>query len=325
MFGPSASRLWPSAADRKALFDPVIAFMGSRGDESRNRGDDGTMEVPENEKSSEHLASEEKQDDLPGEVSPVSTAEIEVVLEKENLISETMGKAVVASHPTSLSMALGLDKAKAEPESNIIEAEESLSDPKKQDLSSQEQTQSNEKELISIVGSQSGKTFLESSTDMDQDSAIVLPTSDSSHDAVEFQKIHEKRETEESMFHVGSPGHLDIHDSGEPMLEKESPVSAPQNFSKIKDLNEDANGQSPSSQSLLQDPAKESPDFSASNELTELGSQMKISQDGKETNYMSMVAGLSDSRNLLADLDTVKKEKEMMEAALQGAARQAQV
>lgn len=319
-----ASRLWPSAADRKALFDPVMVFMGSRGDEPRNRGDGGTVEVSENVKSSEHLAPEEKLDDPSREVSPVSTVETEVVLEKENLISETMGRTDVEPLPSLLSMALGPDNGNTEPESNIIQAEEDSSDPIKQDLSSHEQTQSNEQELISIVGSQSGEIIQENSTDTEQDNVVVLPTSDSSHDVVDFKKIHDRQETEESMFRVGSLEHLDIQDSDQPRLEKESPISTPQNISKIKDLNDVAYGHSPSSQSLLQDPSKESPDFSASNELMELGSQMNISEEVKETNHMSMIVGLSDSRNLLAELETVKKEKEMMEAALQGAARQAQ-
>ncbi|PKU68059.1 Golgin candidate 5 [Dendrobium catenatum] len=33
MFEPTASRIWPSAVDRKALFDPVMAFTGNREDE----------------------------------------------------------------------------------------------------------------------------------------------------------------------------------------------------------------------------------------------------------------------------------------------------
>ncbi|XP_020687505.1 golgin candidate 5 isoform X1 [Dendrobium catenatum] len=318
----AASRIWPSAVDRKALFDPVMAFMGNRGDEPRNRGDGGTVEVSEKVKSSEHLASEEKQDDLPGEVSPVTKAETEVLLEKENLISETMGRNDFESSLSSLSMTLGPDKGEAKPESNIVQAEEDLADLKKQDLSSQEQTHSNEKELVSIVGSQSGEIIQESSADTELD--IVLTTPDSSHDAVNSQKMHDKQETEESMLRIGSPEHHDTQDSGQSSLEGESPGSIRPNISMIKDLSEVSYGESSSSQSLLQDPAKVLPDSSASNELMEVGSQMKISEDSKETNYRSMTAGLSDSRNLLAELEKVKKEREMMEAALQGAARQAQ-
>ncbi|KAI0488839.1 hypothetical protein KFK09_028678 [Dendrobium nobile] len=319
----AASRIWPSAVDRKALFDPVMAFMGNRGDELRNRGDGGTVEVSEKVKSSEHLASEEKQDDLPGEVSPVTKAETEVLLEKENLISETMGRNDFESPLSSLSMTLVPDKGEAKPESNIVQAEEDLADLKKQDLSSQEQTHSNEKELVSIVGSQSGEIIQESSADTELD--IVLPTPDSSHDAVNSQKMHDKQETEESMLRIGSPEHHDTQGSGQSRLEGESPGSIRPNISMIKDLSEVSYGESSSSQSLLQDPAKVLPYSSASNELMEVGSQMKISEDSKETNYRSMTAGLSDSRNLLAELEKVKKEREMMEAALQGAARQAQI
>lgn len=318
-----ASRIWPSAADRKALFDPVMAFMGNMGDEPRHRGDDGTAEASEKVKSSD-VASEEKQDDLSGEVPPVSTAETEIVPEKENLISETMGISDVESPSSSLSMILEPYKGNAESESNIVQAEEDLPDPKEQDLSSQVQTQSNEKELISIIGSQSGEIIQESSADTKQDNVIVLPAPTRSPDVVDFQKIHDKQEKEESMLHIGSSEHLYILDSGQSRLEGESPGSTPPHISKIKYLNEAFDGESPSSQSSLQDTAKESPDFNAFNDSTEVGSHMKISEDIKETNYRSMITGLSDSRNNLSELENVKKEKQMMEAALQGAARQAQ-
>ncbi|PKU84523.1 Golgin candidate 5 [Dendrobium catenatum] len=52
MFEPAASRIWPSVVDKKALFDPVMAFMGNREDELHNQGDSGTIEVSEKVKSS---------------------------------------------------------------------------------------------------------------------------------------------------------------------------------------------------------------------------------------------------------------------------------
>ncbi|PKU84512.1 Golgin candidate 5 [Dendrobium catenatum] len=52
MFEPAASRICPSAVDRKAPFDPVMAFMGNREDELRNQGDGGTIKVSEKVKSS---------------------------------------------------------------------------------------------------------------------------------------------------------------------------------------------------------------------------------------------------------------------------------
>lgn len=319
MLGPAASRLWPSVADGKALFDPVMAFMGNRGEEPRDRGDEGNVEVSEKLKSLEHFASEEKQDDLSDEVSPVSTSE------KENLISETMGRIDVESSLSSLSMTLRPEVGKAEPESNIIQAEEDLPVLQKQNLSFEEQSQSNEKEFISIVGSQSGEIIQESSADIEQDDVTVLPVPDSSNAVVDSHKIHDKQETEEGIPRSGSPEHFDTHYSGQLRLEEESPGSTSTNISKIKDLSEVVDGQFLSSHSSLQDSAKELPVFSASNELTEVGSPMKVSQGSKEANYKSMLTGLSDSRDLFAELEIIKKEKEMMEAALQGAARQAQV
>ncbi|XP_020579363.1 golgin candidate 5 isoform X2 [Phalaenopsis equestris] len=315
-----ASRLWPSAAERKALFDPVMAFMGNRGEEPRNKGDGGAVEVSEKVKTSEHLASEEKQDELPGAVSPISKAETEVVLEKENLISETTGRTDVESPSNSLSKALGPDKGQAEPDPVFIQAEEDLPDPRKLHLSSE----NNEKELISIVGSQYAEIMGESSADTEQDDVIVLSAPDSSHDVVDSQKIHDNPEKEEDMPCIGSPGHFDIDDSVQSRLEVESPGSTPSNISKIKDLSEVLDGESPTSRISLQDPAKDLADFGAINELRELGSQVKVSQDSKETNYQNMIASPSDSRILLAELQIVKKEREMMEAALHGAARQAQ-
>lgn len=319
MLGLAASRLWPSVADGKALFDPVMAFMGNRGDEPQDRGDDGNVKVSEKLKSSEHFVSEEKQDDLPGEVLPVSTSE------KENLISETMGRTDIESSLSSLSMTLRPEIGKAEPESIIIQAEEDLPVLQKQDLSSEDKIQSNEKEFISIVGSDPGENIQESSADTEQDNVTPLPASDGSQAVVDSHKIHDKQEKEYGIPCSGCPEHLDTHDSGQLRLEEESPRSTPTNISNIKDLSEVSDGQFPSSQSLLHDSAKELPVFSASNELTEVGSPMKVSQGSKEENYKSMIAGLSNSRDLFAELETIKKEKEMMEAALQGAARQAQV
>lgn len=318
MLGPAASRLWPSVADGKALFDPVMAFMGNRGEEPRDRGDDGNVEVSEKLKSLEHFASGEKQDDLSDEVSPVSTSE------KENLISETMGRTDVESSLSSLSMTLRPEVGKAEPESNIIQVEEDLPVLQKHDPSFEKQSQSNENEFISIVGSQSGEIIQESSADIEQDNVTVLPVPDSSHAVVDSHKIHDKQETEEGIPHSGSPEHFDTHYSGQLRLEEKSPGSTSTNISKIKDLSE-VGGQFLSSHSSLLDSAKELPVFSASNELTEVGSPMKVSQGSKEANYKSMLTGLSDSRDLFAELEIIKKEKEMMEAALQGAARQAQV
>ncbi|PKU70515.1 hypothetical protein MA16_Dca026115 [Dendrobium catenatum] len=115
---------------------------------------------------------------------------------------------------------------------------------------------------------------------------------------------------EESMLHIGSPEHHDTQESGQSRLKGESPGSTHPNISMIKDLSEVPYGESSSSQSLLQDPAKVHTIRLQSGTSSRLGrldlcSQMRISKDCKETNYRSMTAGLSDSRNLFDELEKV--------------------
>lgn len=319
-----ASGIWPSAVDRKTLFDPVMAFMGNRGDESQNRENGGALEILEKVESTEHPASEEKQGDLPSEVPTLSTDETELGSEKESLILETMRRSDVESpsNNNSLSFSLGPDKDKSESQSNILQAEETLRDPKIEVLSFSEQKQNNEKELSSIVCSQSGEIGCKTSVDIDQNSIIILPALDSSHDGDNSQKTHDKQEMEENIDHIGSHKHIDALDSGQSSIERESPGSTPLHISKIKDLSDFPDGQSPTSHSSLQDSAIQV--FNASKELAERGSPMNSSEDITEKMDKSMMMGLSDSANLLTEMEKVKKEKEMMEATLQGAARQAQ-
>lgn len=319
-----ASGIWPSAAERKALFDPVMAFMGNRGDESHNRGDDEASELSKKVESLEHSSPEEKQDDLPIDVSQESTTETELISEKESPNLEVTGENNIEfpSRSSSLSLTLGPDKDKIESASNIVQIEEELPDPKIEDLSFLQQKQSHEKELDSIISSQSGEVGHEGSAGVDEDSVITLPAADSSHAVNNSQKIHDKQGLEENIHHIDSPKHLDAHDIGQSRNESESLGSTPLHISEIKDLSSVSDGQFSSSHSSLQDSALQ--DFSASNGSIEVGSPMRNSGDSNETNDRSMMIDLSESANLLIDIEKVKKEREMMEAALQGAARQAQ-
>ncbi|PKA62883.1 Golgin candidate 5 [Apostasia shenzhenica] len=329
-----ASGIWPSAADRKALFNPVVAFMGSRaGEESRKRGDDsgskadgGASEQSEKAEASENPAMEGKQAEIPTEVLHLSQAETIPLMNQE---TETLERTVVRdvdpfSSNSTLDMPLEPDKDKADSEYRIIKTEDDAPNLK---ILVSVKDEANRKLLGTSAESQLGESSYENASNVEQTDLIHLSTPDSSYDIIGSINKHEWQESEEKIPHTIPPIQPDVPGNDHIRIRSKNLGPTPPHTSMIDDSSEVPDGKYSNLSSSIQDQVEEpniAHNIIALTEPIEVGSPAKSAEDAIEINSKSEMMGLSDSIIIMRELEKVKKEKEMMEAALHGAARQAQ-
>ncbi|GAB4842243.1 hypothetical protein Ancab_012209 [Ancistrocladus abbreviatus] len=326
-----ASGPWSAAANKKALFDPVMAFMGHKGgdDEVESKPSETTIQerVPERKSKSpdppetaqDSLSVEEKKSDESGE--PVNSSaqkalppEEHIVIPKEQIdhidpataeetstITEFAGKLESDSHP--LPVTSSESSVENVPTTDSVEQ---IDEKEDRDVESLEKSESVEKK----VGADAVDQF--QSVNIPPESVKMVDTDEST----EEQKSEEK----EALNRV--PTAADALTDRQDEMQTESSEPIPES----KSLHELTAGQLPNelsrdeAQDMVPEPSLQEHDLmTTAVEVNRLPNDVEV--DSKEHRLSS---ASSDSVDAVVELEKVKREMKMMEAALQGAARQAQ-
>ncbi|XWS11943.1 hypothetical protein CRYUN_Cryun37aG0048300 [Craigia yunnanensis] len=315
-----ASGLWSS--DRKALFDPVMAFMGHKSEESdvessgklESSRTPPKVEEKEEAKTDRSLHSPEK--------TTVEEDKQAVKLEKDNEHSEALERA-----DTAIS-----DPGKAESKSEAVSAEPSESTFQNVELSDSpnNEQQKESSEVEPSEDSKSKETKLDTAEVDQVEDAEPVPVE--SIDAVDIHETKDEQKTQ----------------TGE-ILEKGSPFKSEES----SDSQAGAGGVPDelvplSSHSINVEETNSAREFSLPTVLPSYEAQGTVSEsvflendaktkrievdqqtndseiDAKEDIRLSSATTMLESADSMHELEKVKMEMKMMESALQGAARQAQ-
>ncbi|CAH8258850.1 unnamed protein product [Arabidopsis lyrata] len=318
----AASSMWPPAVDTKSLFDPVMSFMGNTSDEKPD-----TLEDSVSTDNPSQIEGKEEE----GSVKLATEQIVSVEAKKEtNVIRE----ADQADNP-EVTETVVLDPKDDEPESQMLleeSSEYSLQTPE----SSGYTTSLEPNEKPEMTASQDSQPEQPKSGDTGSEAEESQP-----EDAGTKQVTVEDKDT------VYSPvlgGLLKITDTDETTNEQEilgenlEERTSPINVEVSPDINNVNRIESPVAHPSLffesDGPPYESsvPKRSSSDEISErivdfVSRELDSRLDASELNdsqRSSSATNVSDSADVVLELEKTKKEIKMLENALQGAARQAQ-
>ncbi|PPD87415.1 hypothetical protein GOBAR_DD15643 [Gossypium barbadense] len=317
-----ASGLWPS--DRKALFDPVMSFMGQKGEENAVESSGKLESSQDPPKAVEKEEAETGSSTYPHEKTSVEDDKAAVKLEKENKHSEAVERADTAISDSG--------KAESESEPEPVSTEPSETTFQNVGSSDSPDTEQQKESFVMVISDDSdSKEAKLDNAEVDQvEDAEPVPAKSS--DAVDIleSKDEQKTHTEE------------ISDKSSPVKSEES-----------SDRQDDA-GAGPeesvlsNSHSISVEEANSVQEFPLPNVLPSYEAQGTVSEsafvgndantekvevneqandsetDVKEEMHMSSATIMPASVDSMHELEKVMMEMKMMESAVQGAARQAQ-
>ncbi|PPR88122.1 hypothetical protein GOBAR_AA32555 [Gossypium barbadense] len=315
-----ASGLWPS--DRKAIFDPVMSFMGQKGEENAVESSGKLESSQDPPKAVEKEEAETDSSTYPHEKTSVEDDKAAVKLEKENKHSEAVERA-----DTAIS-----DSGKAESEPEPVSTEPSQTTLQNVGSSDSPDTEQQKESFVMVISDDSdSKEAKLDKAEVDQvEDAEPVPAK--SRDAVDIleSKDEQKTHTEEisdKSSPVKSDESSDWQDDAGACPE-ESVLSSSHSIS-VEETNSvqefplanvlpsyEAQGMVSESVFVGND---------ANNEKVEVSEQTNDSEtDVKEEMHLSSATIMPSSVDSMHELEKVRMEMKMMESALQGAARQAQ-
>ncbi|XP_022721438.1 golgin candidate 5-like isoform X2 [Durio zibethinus] len=312
------SGLWSS--DRKALFDPVMAFMGHKSEEGavESLGKLEPSWTPPKLEEKEGVETDESVHSL--EKATVEEDKQNVKLEKDNEHSEAVerGNTVI------------LDPGKAESESEPVSAEPSeytFQNVESSDSPDNEQ-QNESSEVVLSEDSDSKEAKLDAAeVDQVEDADPVPPVSSDTVDVHETK--YEQKTQPEEILEKGSPVKFEESSDSQAGIggpDEQVPLSS---YSiSVEETNSALEFSLPTV--LPSDEAQGTVSESVflendANTKKEVDRQSNDSEtDAKEEQCLSSATTMSDSADSMHELEKVKMEMKMMESALQGAARQAQ-
>ncbi|KAK5831023.1 hypothetical protein PVK06_014818 [Gossypium arboreum] len=315
-----ASGLWPS--DRKAIFDPVMSFMGQKGEENVVESSGKLESSQDPPKAVEKEEAETDSSTYPHEKTSVEDDKAAVKLEKENKHSEAVERA-----DTAIS-----DSGKAESEPEPVSTEPSQTTLQNVGSSDSPDTEQQKESFVMVISDDSdSKEAKLDKAEVDQvEDAEPVPAKSS--DAVDIleSKDEQKTHTEEisdKSSPVKSDESSDWQDDAGACPE-ESVLSSSHSIS-VEETNSvqefplanvlpsyEAQGMVSESVFVGND---------ANNEKVEVSEQTNDSEtDVKEEMHLSSATIMPSSVDSMHELEKVRMEMKMMESALQGAARQAQ-
>nr|KJB56773.1 hypothetical protein B456_009G135200 [Gossypium raimondii] len=315
-----ASGLWPS--DRKALFDPVMSFMGQKGEENAVESSGKLESSQDPPKAVEKEEAETGSSTYPHEKTSVEDDKAAVKLEKENKHSEAVERA-----DTAIS-----DSGKAESEPEPVSTEPSETTFQNVGSSDSPDTEQQKESFVMVISDDSdSKEAKLDNAEVDQvEDAEPVPAKSS--DAVDIleSKDEQKTYTEEisdKSSPVKSEESSDRQDYAGACPE-ESVLSNSHSIS-VEETNSDQEFPLPNvlpsyeAQGTVSESAFVGND--ANTEKGEVNEQANDSEtDVKEEMHMSSATIMPASVDSMHELEKVMMEMKMMESALQGAARQAQ-
>lgn len=313
-----ASRLWPSSTERKALFEPVMAFMSHKGEES-------TTESPQQPESSKHPSSVEEKEGVEIDTSAHSALDKSVADEGENREFE-MGKdnaEIINSEISDRTENAILEPGKAESASQPLHVDsDEVVIQNNETRDSSNEARGLEKSLSAEPNSETNKV------DQVEDSAHL---SDRLLNIINLSEHRDEELVKEEFDHEASPVKaVNVGAEVFPIKVEVSSDLQPGTGSDYPGLSSSVNEKNEGfNQSTLIPPSG-----GASEMISEADSHENVLivdevQDNKyKTDTKERFArsgnNVSDSGDSVVDMENVKREMKMMETALQGAARQAQ-
>ncbi|KAL7191279.1 hypothetical protein ACSBR2_023365 [Camellia fascicularis] len=330
-----ASGLWSSGTDTKTIFEPVIAFMGHKGDES-------TVESIEKPESSESPSSVEEKEEAANDRSTNSATELtrpaEVVNQESSHVLPDAAKgtniaiaegtnAVIVD--TGKSEPVNLNKSESESDSQPIPVESSESnvehaeEPNSLKPPNQETSALGPFENSELVEAKPGTNEV----DQVESSALVPPESHfvvNLHETSDEQKMQEEEIVENSSPVQAEDAVSEIQAGMETELPGSVSPTSKETESAEEHFTDDLSAVPPP------DEASEMVSEPVSHENDTIAREVELNQqasdyepDVKEQRVSSEISA-SDIADSVVELESLKREMKMMETALQGAARQAQ-
>ncbi|XP_057954885.1 golgin candidate 5 [Malania oleifera] len=316
-----ASGMWPSATDRKALFDPVMAFMGQKDGES-------AVESSEQPESLQHPTPADEKEEAETDISDSATGKT-VSVEEENEVlklgeehshpdttDETNTGIVDFSKPESHSQPLSVDLHESTREN--LEMTDSFNQHQQKEsteVDSSENLQSAESKPLTVeVGKDEGSSFVPD----DSQNAIDL-----------HESTHEQKTGIDEVVEQVSPGQVESSGTSQDGGETKSTAL---NSVDNGETESAGAGELPENHFPNAFPSEGTADTVSklvSHETDTIAKEVEVIQqandyepDNKE-HRLSSATSVSDADSVI-ELEKVKMEMKMMETALQGAARQAQ-
>ncbi|EOA33288.1 hypothetical protein CARUB_v10019736mg [Capsella rubella] len=304
--GPEASSIWPPAVDTKSLFDPVMSFMGNTSDENPD-----TLEESLSTDNPSQIEGTEEE-------GSVKLATLQGVSDEARKESNVRREADQAESPEVTGIVV-LDPKDVEPEPQIA-----LEQSSEYSLQNPESSGSQDSQL-ELPKSGDAESEVEQSQPEDAGTREVTPEiKDTVYSPVldGLHKITDKDETK-----------TEQDNQSENLEERPSFISV-EVSPDIKNVYRTESSDAPPSISESDGRPHESsiPKRSSSDEISErivdfvsreLDSRLDASELN-ESHRSSSATNVSDSADVVLELEKSKKEMKMLENALQGAARQAQ-
>ncbi|KAF8400817.1 hypothetical protein HHK36_014119 [Tetracentron sinense] len=322
-----ASGLWPSATDRKAMFEPVMAFMGHKGGET-------VVEPLEQPESSQCSSLVEEQEGVNTSRVPPSAAEQIASAENENE-NEALKRKKEDEHPHTAEgrTMVVADPSEFESDLKISALESNDLYPTYENVETLDSFNPLQQKESSEVGSSEDSQSVEAKSGTDEVEQIkndsLLALEESHHDIDSHESQDEQKTEVEEIGEKDSPMQVEASDDRRVGVESEASAS---NYTSIEEAE--------SSTELLQnylpnalhtDQAADMVSESASHDGDALVKADEVSQqvNDREINTkdkcLSSGTDVSDCADSVVEIEKLKIEMKMMEAALQGAARQSQV
>lgn len=328
--GPSASGMWPSATDRKALFEPVVSFMGQRSEDAsvESPKQSGSPEDPSKAEEEETAEIDESQDRHRENTVLAEDVNEELKLKKHDVHSETMDETekTASDHEEVVSVSVALHdemhNAKNSETSKLVDNVE-------------------QKESLETNTSGSSVMAEAISENPEPDQAEGSHVADESSVAVDLHEVvgtdKPRAEDIRDKISLDQSGTTDTPAKGGPELSGSPIVSADE----VGSAGEFCGDHSPnvlasedSSQMVSHDedkmvpmaettPEKQSGVDDSVEVIQQLSNAHARETDVQEQR-LSSVSNVSGTIDAAQELEMVKREMKMMETALQGAARQAQ-
>ncbi|KAI3888337.1 hypothetical protein MKX03_003089 [Papaver bracteatum] len=332
-----ASGLWPSGYDRKALFEPMMAFMGQKGEEEEEEdGDDDKDEEAEKAEPSGVSSEEElkKTNDVAESVS-----EQRASVDKDDS-SEASQNKEERDHASVEERTPGEDVD--QPDTNKPKADSEAKEIEKVDMSEDSHLQVEHLE----VGTSEVPQLVESSPkvgDLEQvESSVVdgVPDEARSVTDVEEQKVNPESTAEEGSYvQVEEVDHQQSENVNAPpgsdstnVISAESTSDSAQDpLPNVPDADREHDMvavsvphevvSAPGSDSTIDVKGRE---VDLNTRIIEAHMQANVTEADNKDQRLSTVSNVSDLVDAALEIETLKTELKMMEAALLGAARQSQ-
>uniref|UniRef100_A0A1D1XX67 Golgin candidate 5 n=1 Tax=Anthurium amnicola TaxID=1678845 RepID=A0A1D1XX67_9ARAE len=311
-----ASGIWPLASDGKALFEPVMAFMGHKGGEN-------IVEEPSEKVESLEGSSEDTHDNQLAELASVADEGMNVHAEKEKQAAESKGED--GSHITEVTSTVSEERPriKGDSETHLLQSGTYLH--ASHDIMDTVHALGHEEIKgggpTDHMQSEESKPISSNSIDQTESSAVLM--SDKLHPAggPHLPEIHSKDDAEaKQVTEEGSAEHGNLPDNnGQLNFETNNLDSSLLHNLKNETVSGHSDDNPPSSLSL-----RHSAVVSSESESVELEPQLKDINTHLEGQPSSSSVNEPEIIDPYSELEKVRNEMKMMEAALQGAARQAQ-